>query len=148
MFTWGYGEAMTDHTHHASERRSAGRPVHLADEVATGIRDEPFDMANLLEEDTGVPGAIYISTRVTQHGPRVKYYQKLGPGQQSFSVSIEDEPAVVANSLPERVVRRMAPRVIEWVRLNRVALLEFWNEGVYWSKARLVEYLDGLERLS
>ena len=90
--------------------------------------DEVFDMANLSEARTGVPGVIYISTRVARHGPRVKYFARPGGDQPSFSVSIAEEPEVVANNLPERVLKRMSPKVIAWVRLNRETLLDFWSQ--------------------
>lgn len=147
---------MIDHTHSARADRPADKDVFddvegdaaPGEDAAGGDEDDLFDMANLSEARTGVPGFIFISTRVPQHGPRVKYHEKLGPEQPSFSVSIVEEPSVVANSLPRRAVNRMSPRVIEWVRLNRAALLAFWSEGVYWTKEQVDEHLDGLARLS
>ena len=59
-------------------------------------------MANLTSAQTGVPGTIFISTAMGAHGPRVKYFVQPGRTQPSFSVSIADAPAVVANSLPAR----------------------------------------------
>lgn len=114
---------------------------------ATIIEDEVFDMANLSEARTGVPGVIWISTRVGRHGPRVKYYEKPGADQPSFSVSIAEPPTVVANSLPERVVKRMSPRVMDWVRLNREALLNFWNEGDTWMDEEVTAFKDALRRV-
>lgn len=109
--------------------------------------DEIFDMANLSEARTGIPGVICISTRVARHGPRVKYYEKPGKDQPSFAVSIEDAPKVVASDLPERVIRRMSPEVMEWVRLNRAALLAFWNHGDTWMKERVDAHIDSFVRL-
>lgn len=109
--------------------------------------DEVHDMANLSEARTGVPGVIWISTQVARHSPRVKYYLKPGKDQPSFAISIEDAPKVVASDLPERVVKRMSPEVAEWVRLNKDALLSFWNEGDTWLKEQVDAHLDGLVRL-
>lgn len=67
-------------------------------------------MANLSEARTGVPGVIWISTQVARPGPQVKYYEKPGRAQPSFSVSIEEAPKVVAGDLPERVIKRMSPQ--------------------------------------
>ena len=114
---------------------------------ATILEDEVFDMANLSEARTGVPGVIWISTRVGRHGPRVKYYEKPGADQPSFSVSIAEPPAVVANSLPERVVQRMSPRVMDWVRLNREALLNLWSAGDTWLKEQVDAHIDSLKPL-
>lgn len=109
--------------------------------------DEIFDMANLSEARTGISGVVWISTHVSKHGPRVKYYEKAGADQPSFSVSIAESPEVVTNSLPERAVKRMSPEVIAWVELNRAALLEFWNYGDTWMKEQVDAHLDGLVRL-
>jgi hypothetical protein len=54
---------------------------------------------------------------------------------------------VVANSLPDHVVRQRAPLVSAWVALNRDALLEFWNEGASWTRVEVSRFLDGLKRL-
>ena len=108
--------------------------------------DEAFDMANLSEARTGVPGVIYISTRVARHGPRVKYYGRPGGDQPSFSVSIGENPEVLANSLPERVLNRLSPRVIEWVRLNQAALLDFWNNGDRWMDEEVTRFKESLAK--
>src|SRR5712691_6691398 len=90
----------------------------LAHELAT---DELVEMANLTAAQTGVPGTIFISTAMGSHGPRVKYFVQPGRTQPSFSVSIADPPAVVANSLPDRTLRQISPQVIEWVSRNKGA---------------------------
>src|SRR5258705_1651291 len=94
----------------------------LAEELAHA---DTVEMANLTTAQTGVPGTIFISTAMGGHGPRVKYFLQPGRSQPSFSVTISDAPAVVANSLPARVVRQMSPQVINWVSRNRGALLDF-----------------------
>ena len=109
--------------------------------------DDVFDMANLTSRQTGIDGTVFISTVMGQHGPRVKYFEKTGKGQPSFSVSIAAEPVVVSSNLPERVVNRMAPRVIAWVRLNRQALLDFWNEGQFWPDDEVAVFKAALKRL-
>ena len=118
----------------------------MADATALD-EDEVFDMANLSEARTGIPGVIWISTRIARHGPRVKYFERPGGDQPSFSVTLADAPEIVANSLPDRVLARMSPRVIEWVRLNQAALLAFWNEGDRWMKEEVDAHIEGLARL-
>ena len=87
----------------------------LAEELA---REELVEMANLTTAQTGIAGTIFISTAMGAHGPWVKYFVQPGRTQPSFSVSIAEIPAVVAHSLPARVVRQMSPQVIEWVSRN------------------------------
>jgi len=98
----------------------------LAEELA---REELVEMANLTTAQTGIAGTISISTAMGAHGPWVKYFVQPGRTQPSFSVSIAEIPAVVANSLPARVVRQMSPQVVEWVSRNRDTLLDFWDHG-------------------
>ncbi len=116
----------------------------LADELAT---EEVVEMSNLTEAQTGVAGTIFISTAMGAHGPRVKYFLQPGRTQPSFSVSITDPPAVVANSLPSRTVRQMAPQVIAWVALNKDALLDFWNRGDTWTQPEVNAFIQGLRRV-
>lgn len=116
----------------------------LADELVT---DELIEMANLTAAQTGVTGTIFISTVMGGHGARVKYYVQPGRMQPSFSVSIADRPAVVANSLPDRVMRQMSPQVIQWVALNKDALLEFWNNGDTWTDPQVTAFKQALKRI-
>jgi hypothetical protein len=87
----------------------------LADELSDDIIAH---MANLTAAQTGKNGTIFISTAMGADGPRVKDFSQPGRSEPSFSVSISDQPAVVGNSLPARVVRWMSRRVVEWVSLN------------------------------
>ena len=51
--------------------------------------EDLVEFVNLREEETGVPGTIYISTEIAGHIPRVKYYAgRAGKTQASVSVSI------------------------------------------------------------
>jgi len=116
----------------------------LAEELSSDI---VVDMANLTTAQTGITGTIFISTAMGAHGPRVKYFLQPGRTQPSFSVSISDAPAVVANSLPVRVVRQMSPRVIEWVLHNKDGLLDFWHHGDTWTQPEVNDFIQGLCRV-
>jgi hypothetical protein len=116
----------------------------LAEELAA---EDTVEMANLTTAQTGIPGTIFISTAMGAHGPRVKYFLQPGRSQPSFSVSIGDAPAVVANSLPARVVRQMSPQVIEWVSRNRDALLDFWRNGDAWTQPEVNAFVQRLQRV-
>ena len=54
---------------------------------------------------------------------------------------------MVASSLPERAVSRAAPAVIAWVRLNREALLRFWDEGETFSIRDMTAFVQSLHKL-
>ena len=116
----------------------------LAEELSDDI---VADMANLTAAQTGIDGTIFISTAMGAHGPRVKYFLQPGRTQPSFSVSISDKPVVVANSLPARVVRRITRRVVEWVSLNKDALLDFWDHGDTWTQPEVNDFIQRLRRV-
>jgi hypothetical protein len=116
----------------------------LAEELAF---DAVVEMANLTSAQTGVPGTIFISTAMGSHGPRVTYFMQPGRTQPSFSVSIADAPAVVANSLPERTLRQMSPQVIAWVLRNKNELLDFWNNGDSWVQPEVNAFIQRLRRV-
>src|SRR5437773_10696295 len=116
----------------------------LAEELAG---EDVAEMANLTTAQTGVAGTIFISTAMGAHGPRVKYFLRPGRTQASFSVAITDVPAVVANSLPTRIVRQRAPQVIDWVSRNKDALLDFWQHGDTWTQPEVNDFIQRLQRV-
>jgi hypothetical protein len=125
-------------------RNAVPANVPLAEELAS---EDLVEMGNLTTAQTGVPGTIFISTAMGSQWPRVKYFVQPGRTQPSFSVSIADPPIIVANGLPARAVRQMAPQVIEWVRRNRGELLEFWNNGDTWTQPEVNAFIQRLRRV-
>jgi hypothetical protein len=117
----------------------------LAEELPTD--DMIFEMANLDKSQTGIDGIVWISTSMTGHAPRVKYFLRPGRTQPSFSVIISDQPRVVANSLPARTVNQMAPMVIQWVLMNKDSLLDFWHHGDTWTATQLIHFLQSFRRI-
>jgi hypothetical protein len=117
----------------------------LADELSND--DGIIEMANLDKSQTGIDGIIWISTMMTGHAPRVKYFVRPGRTQPSFSVTIADQPRVVANSLPPRVLNQMSPLVARWVRSNKDALLDFWHHGDTWTAAQLIQFLQSFRKV-
>ncbi len=123
------------------------REATLEDELAALGEDGVFEMANLPPDWTGVLATIFISTAMGQHGPRVKLYLKPGRGQPSASISIGPNPRVLANSLDERDLHRIAPKALEWVALNHEALTRFWFEGETMLIADVSEFARSLQRV-
>ncbi|HEY3912087.1 MAG TPA: hypothetical protein VGM07_19680 [Stellaceae bacterium] len=118
--------------------------VPLAEELAG---DDVVDMANLTSAQTGVAGTIFISTAMGAHGSQVKFFLQAGRTQPSFSVSIADAPAVVANSLPARTLRQMSPQFLDWVSRNKDALLDFWQHGDTWTQPEVNTFIQRLRRV-
>lgn len=125
------------------------REPTLEEELAAMDDEDVLEMANLDEEDTGVPAIIMISTIMGKHGPRVKCFIKPGRSQPSFSVTIGANPHIVARSteFDERDLRRLAPLVIRWVELNQQALTEFWWRGNDLTNRQVQAFIGGLQKI-
>lgn len=119
----------------------------LAEEMGSFGTGDLMDFMNLTADETGIEGTIFVSTAMGSHGPRVKYFQQAGKHAKSLSISIAVEPKLLASSLPDRITRRMAPLVSEWVNSNWAALLKFWNEGELWTRAEVNAFADSLKKL-
>lgn len=110
--------------------------------------DALSEMANLDVTDTNIPGTIFVSTALGAHGPRVKWYpDRAGRTSPCLIVSIGPQPTLRDNFLSAAVSRAAIPSVVEWVRLNHVALLEFWNDGASWNRREVSAFLDTLRPL-
>jgi hypothetical protein len=88
-----------------------------------------FEMANVVQEQTGLPFIIWISSKMSNHGARIKvqgdYSNKLRK-DLLFTVTISDEPGVIGDTgeLSEKDVNLSK----EFVKLNKDVLLDYWNE--------------------
>lgn len=122
------------------------RPVDRPpDDFAEDVSSE---IANLDEQDTNVPGTIFVSTALGSHGPLVKWYS--GRGGRTLPclvVSIGPDPAVRDDFLQSPASKAAASEVIAWVRLNHAALLDFWRDGASWNRREVSAFLDRLRKL-
>lgn len=92
-----------------------------------GAPAQAHEMANLGKNQTGFDKVIYISTREGSHGHRVKLYYKPGKDQPSTSITISDDPKVVADSLKPK--KSDVEKVKQFIKLNKDVLLNFWFQG-------------------
>lgn len=123
------------------------REPTLDEELRALAEDDLVEMAYLPSEWTGVLAHIFISTALGQHGPRVKLYLKKGRHQPSASISIGPNPRVLASSLDERDLNRIAPQAIAWVALNHEALTTFWFEGEDLDIADVADFGRSLQKI-
>ena len=123
------------------------REPTLDEELRALGEDDLVEMAYLPPDWTGVLAHIFISTALGQHGPRVKFYLKKGRHQPSASISIGPNPRVLASSLDERDLNRLAPQVVAWVALNHEALTTFWFEGEDLDIADVADFGRSLKKI-
>ena len=123
------------------------REPTLDEEIGALGDEDIFDMANLVEAQTGIPGIVTITTVMGRHGPRVKYFLKPGRHGPSFSVAVAATPRVVANSLDERDLHRMSGKVMAWVAANHDALAAFWWDGGDWTAPEVQTFIAELRKV-
>lgn len=123
------------------------REPTLDEELLALSEEDAPEMANLPPDWTGVLATIFISTAMGQRGPRVKLFVKTGRGQPSASISIGPNPRVLASSLDERDLGRIAPKALEWVALNHAALTTFWFDGEGLAIADVADFAKSLKRV-
>jgi hypothetical protein len=116
----------------------------LAEELSA---KELVEMTGLTTDQTEVPGTISISTAMGSHGQCVKYFVQPSCNQPSFSVVIANPPYVVANSLPDRVLRQRTPDVLRWVALDKDAPLDLWDNGDSWTDPQVTAFKQELKRI-
>lgn len=121
------------------------REPTLDEELRALGEEDTFEMANLPPEWTGVLATIFISTALGGHGPRVKLYLKTDKSQPSASISIGPNPRILASSLDDRDLKRIAPKALEWVALNHEALTNFWFEGQHWMIQDVADFSRSLK---
>lgn len=118
------------------------------DEELRALADEDvFEMANLPPDWTGVFATVFISTAMGSHGPRIKVYPKPGRNQPSASISIGPNPRVLASSLEDRELAKVAPKALEWVAANHEALTTFWFEGETWNISDVSDFGRSLNKV-
>lgn len=92
--------------------------------------DQEWGMANVPPRQSGLPGSIVVfcGPAIPQHGPRIEVSNIRGRmvPTDTFSVSIEDQPQVVAGS-PRGFSQAELQAVYGWVTKNQALLLDYWN---------------------
>jgi hypothetical protein len=122
--------------------------IHQPLPEGTAADDEMFDVVNLATRETGVTGTIFVSTAQGAHGPRVKWYPGR-PGREvaCLTMTLEAVPQVINHGLSRIQASSGEAQLREWVRMNRAALLDFWENGVFWTRDEVNAFFDGLAKL-
>lgn len=104
-------------------------------------------MANLTKKYTGFDKIIRISTAEASHAPRVKLYYKPGKDQPSTSFQISDEPHKIDGADSLNPTAKEEQQVIQFVKLNKDALLKFWYHGTEMTQDEVDEMLASLIKI-
>ena len=89
------------------------------------------DAVILVKEDTGVDAIILVNHKYLEQNPKVMaWFDDIG-----VFVSISDKPEII-DTLQIGV---SMDEVMEWVKLNKNLLLEYWNDDLYPTSKMLKE---------
>lgn len=90
------------------------------------------EMSNLRNKETGLPMVVWLQpkTRREQHWARIKVSKKYGDkvSEDLFTITIENEPQVVGDT--GDIKTNDIKKVIEFVKINKDLLLDFWNDEI------------------
>jgi hypothetical protein len=120
----------------------------LADEILSIDEESQLisEMSNLDQSDTGIKGIIYVSTVEGNHGPRIKYQTNIRDKKRYVAISLEEEPQVRKNT-DKSVSQNIINQCIEFARINREALINFWFNGHNMTKIEVQQLLNGLTKV-
>ncbi len=77
-------------------------------------------------KETGLKEIIWVSAKMASHGPRIKVYEvSKGP---NFSVSIEDDPKVVAGNV--FCNNKELNKIFDFVKKYKNELIGYWNSTI------------------
>lgn len=95
-----------------------------------------LEMANLEPKETGLDYLIWHGPPPPTHGPRIKVVFEPGKltYKNSFSVSIENEPRVIAGEA--KIPAKHLKRIFAWILLNQDALLKHSRQEITDSQFR------------
>lgn len=106
--------------------------IKILEEMNSYSNDEKlFEMANIRQDITGLPVIIWISIKMSNHGPRIKVqqnYSKKAAKDLMFSVTIENAPKIIGDT--GNLKQDDINKVVEFVIEHKNILLQYWNDKV------------------
>jgi hypothetical protein len=93
-------------------------------DIQTIEEEDLTEMANLEPEETGLNYLIWIGPSPASHSDRIKVVTEKGKinPKTSFSLSIEDEPKVVAGK--STISAKELKKITNWIKKNKDILLQ------------------------
>jgi len=89
--------------------------------------DQLFEMANIIQEDSGLPMIVYISPKNAAHGPRIKVQKDYSTRVSGdfFSLTIEADPKIKGEMGEIKISD--VKLVKKWIKINITLLLDYWT---------------------
>ncbi len=86
-----------------------------------------FEMANIIQEDSGLPMIIYISPKSVGLSPRVRVQKDYSSNISTdlFSITIENRPKVIGDT--GEIKKSDIKLVKDWVKINTKLLTDYWT---------------------
>lgn len=113
------------------------------------FEEDLFEMSNLTKAETGLDVTVWASVKTHPAGSRIKVNldSSLSFNRSSnFSVSISDNPTVVAGDTEKNIIKKLGVKrlndVYTWVKLNKDVLTDYWD-----SKISTKQLMDRVQKL-
>ena len=111
-----------------------------AKNIQTFSKIKTMDIANLYEEDTEIPGRVFVTSAYGNLKPRLEY---IVDGVKMF-VSIEDNPMLLYPESMEETIAAYFKGIGDWIKINKENLLEFW----YNPEMSLSKFVENLKTVN
>ena len=115
--------------------------------IAHFTEDLVYEMSNQYEKDTGIPGCIFVSSRMGKHEGRIKYYtNKPSLNGPCLIYSIYNFK-VLRDKLGNEVDSKTRKQIIAWIKINQKELIQFWETGYDWTPEQVRYFEDNLKKV-
>ena len=100
-----------------------------------------FEMANIIQEDSGLPMIIYISPKSAGLSPQVRVQKDYSSNISTdlFSITIENRPKVIGDT--GEIKKSDIKLVKDWVKINTGLLTDYWTGKEHSTKKVLNELI-------
>lgn len=103
----------------------------LGEMEANSENEQLFEMANIRQDLTGLPMIIWISGKMSNHGPRIKAqnnYSKKSLKDSLFSITIEDNPKITGDI--GKLKQDDINTLLKFIKEHKRILLDYWYDRV------------------
>lgn len=105
--------------------------LHRIENTPICFENSLMEMANLEPEETGLDYLIWIGSSPAVHGDRIKVVLEKGKvtSKNSFSLSIQDEPEIVAGNADSLSAKELK-KIKSWIKQNKENLIKHANAEI------------------
>lgn len=116
--------------------------------LLTNVDDLICEAKNLGPNQTGLKsGVIWISTNMSKHGCRIKYFPNRRVESQSLTITIP-ELKFTEDKLGSLIKDKLRKQILMFTKMNINKLEYYWKDGQYLSHDEETEFVNSLYKLT